>query len=529
MSTHHHAPEGRARVGLVSALIFASVCSAAVHVRAAEADRPLPITLEALREGSGALDGRALAMRAMEHLRARDLVRAEKELALAGAGAPGAAETWAAREVLLAKQTPWDLPERLETYRALWGSLPADPAAALSLQSFGYRLGGNLLMLLGAALSVGLAAAAAGCFHVDLRRASAHLLHAVVPRPLPWLAVACAAVVTGSLAVGIAGAGAIGVLYLQGWRRLLIPATALCIAFAPLLTERADRLDNLVSADELYALRTISQRCGSSACREALRVAATTDQTGASGVALARALRSSSDPEDQAEAARLLANPARLASLQRFASGEALGSTPAGLTASWLSEAGARAAVAPLSGSAALPGLGGAVSRLGGWLLAALVLQAGLLAIFLRRDGMLSSRCTSCGAVCIANEQRSRGGCHLCAGDDAGLQDAEQQAAARYRPNAQSVRAAWSTALGNLLLPGLGGLASSVSAGWLPLVVLSCSAVALLAAPDPWWPTTAAAVGLLRGAAALTLGLVWSAMLLRFVQLVRSPAATEEP
>jgi hypothetical protein len=150
-----------------------------VAARASGAERPLPITLEALREGSGANDGRALAMRAMEHLRANDPSRAETELVPAGARAPGAAETWAARELLLAKQTPWDLPERLETYRALWGALTADPAAALSLKSFGYRLGGELLLMLGAALSFGLAAAAAGCFHVDLRRAAAHLVRAV--------------------------------------------------------------------------------------------------------------------------------------------------------------------------------------------------------------------------------------------------------------------------------------------------------------------------------------------------------------
>ncbi len=528
VSTHQHAPEGRAGVGLVSALVFAAVCSTAGDARAAEAERPLPITLEALREGSGANDGRALAMRAIEHLRANDLARAETELVLAGARAPGAAETWAARELLLAKQTPWDLPERLETYRAMWGALAADPAASLSLQSFGYRLGGDLLTILGAALSFGLAAAAAGCFHVDLRRAAAHLVRAVVPRPLPWLTVACAALVTGSLSVGMAGLASIGVLYLQGWRRLLIPATALCIAFAPLLTERADRLDNLVSTDELYALRTISQRCSSSACRDALRLAATTDPSGASGVALARALRSSSNPEDQSEAARLLANPARLASLQRFASGEALGSTPAGLTATWLSEAGARAAAAPRSGNSARPGLGEMISRLGGWLLAALVLQAGLLAVFLRRDGLLSSRCITCGAVCSGAEQRPGGGCNLCATDSAGLQDAEQQAAARHRPNEQIVRAAWLKAIGDLLLPGLGGLASSISVASLFLLLLSCSAVALLAAPEPWWPTTAAAVGILRGVAALVLGLLSCGMLVRLIRLVRTPAPVEE-
>ena len=528
MSTHHHAPDGLARAGLVSALFFAAVCAASGQARAADAERPLPITLEALREGSGAIDGRALAMRAIEHLRASDTVRAETELALAGARSPGAAETWAARELLLAEQTPWDLPERLETYRALWGSLAADPAAALSLQSFGYRLGGTLLMLLGAALSLGLAAAAAGCFHVDVRRASANLLHAVVPRALPWLTVACAALVTGSISVGIAGAATIGVLYLQGWRRLLIPVTALCIAFAPLLTERADRLDDLVSSDELYALRTISQRCSSSACRDALRLASKTDATGASGVALARALRSSSDPEDQAEAARLLANPARLASLQRFASGEALASTPAGLTAAWLSEAGARAATAPRAESDGVRGLGGAVSRLGGWLLAALVLQAGLLALFLRRDGLLSYRCATCGAVCSAAEQRTHGGCNLCGDDGAEHRDAEQQAVARYRPNALSRRATWSKAVGDLLLPGLGGVAASVDAASLLLLPLSCLAVALLAAPEPWWPTTAAAVGLLRGCAAVLLGLLWCAMLGRLVRLVRRPHPVEE-
>ena len=528
MSTHHHAPEGRARVGLVSALIFASICTAAVHARASDADRPLPITLEALREGSGAMDGRALAMRAVEHLRAGDPARAEKELALAGARAPGAAETWAARELLLTKQTPWDLPERLETYRVLWGSLAADPAAALSLQSFGYRLGGALLTLLGAALSLGLAVAAAGCFHVDLRRTAAHLLRAVVPRPLPWLTVACAALVTGSISVGLAGAASIGALYLQGWRRLLIPATALCIAFAPLLTERADRLDDLVSADELYALRTISQRCSSSACREALRLASPTDPTGASGAALARALRSSSDPEDQAEAARLLANPARLASLQRFASGEALGSTPAGLTASWLSEAGARASLAPQAVRSARSGFGGSLSKLGGWLLAALILQAGLLAIFLRRDGLLSCRCTTCGAVCNATEQRAGGGCNLCGDDGAELRDAEQQAVARHRPSALSRRATWSKALGDLLLPGLGGVAASVEAASLVLLPLSCLAAALLSAPDPWWPTAAAAVGLLRGCAAVLLGLLWCAMLGRLVRLVRRPHPAED-
>ena len=526
MSTHHHAPEGRARVGLVSALIFASVGTAAVHAWAAEADRPLPITLEALREGSGAIDGRALAMRAVEHLRANDLPRAEKELVLAGARAPGAAETWAARELLLAKQTPWDLPERLETYRALWGALGADPAAALSLRSFGYRLGGELLALLGAALSVGIAAAAAGCFHVDLRRAAAHLLRAVVPRPLPWLTIACAAVVTGSISVAIAGAASIGALYLQGWRRLLIPATALCIAFAPVLTERADRLDTLVSSDELYALRTISQRCSSPACRETLRAASTTDASGASGAALARALRSSSDPQDQSEAARLLANPVRLASLQQFASGEALGSTPAGLTAAWLSEADGRAATAlPAEIS---QGRAGAISRLGGWLLAALILQAGLLALFLRRDGLLSSRCATCGAVCNASEQRARGGCNLCAEEGAELRDAEQQAVARYRPNALTARATWSKAVGNLLLPGLGGLASSVSVGSIALLLLSCSAAALLTLPDPWWPTTAAAVGMLRGISMLLLAGLWFAMLLRMFRLVRSPAQAEE-
>jgi len=526
VSTHHHAPDGRARVGLVPALFFAAICSSAVAARASGAERPLPITLEALREGSGANDGRALAMRAMEHLRANDPSRAETELVLAGARAPGAAETWAARELLLAKQTPWDLPERLETYRALWGALTADPAAALSLTSFGYRLGGELLLILGAALSFGLAAAAAGCFHVDLRRAAAHLVRAVVPRPLPWLTIACAALVTGSLSVGLAGAASIGVLYLQGWRRLLIPATALCIAFAPLLTERADRLDNLVLADELYALRTISQRCSSSACRDALRVASTSDVTGASGVALARALRSSGDPEDQSEAARLLANPARLASLQRFASGEALASTPAGLTMTWLSEAEARAAAAPRTGNSARPGLGEMISRLGGWLLAALVLQAGLLAIFLRRDGLLSSRCATCAAVCSGADQGARGGCNLCAADGAALQDAEQQAAARYRPNEQVARAAWLTAIGDLLLPGLGWLSSSISVGSLLLLPLSCAAVALLAAPEPWWPTTAAAVGLLRGVAALFLLLVWCGMLLRLVRLVRAPVSS---
>ncbi len=528
MSTHHHAPDGRARAGLVSTLIFAALCGASGQARASDADRPLPITLEALREGSGAMDGRALAMRAVEHLRAGDPARAEKELALAGARAPGAAETWAARELLLTKQTPWDLPERLETYRALWGSLAADPAAALSLQSFGYRLGGDLLMVLGAALSMGLAVAAAGCFHVDLRRAAAHLLRAVVPRPLPWLTLGCAALVTGSISVGLAGAASIGVLYLQGWRRLLIPVTALCIAFAPLLTERADRLDDLVSADELYALRTISQRCSSSACREALRLASPTDPTGASGVALARALRSSSDPEDQAEAARLLANPVRLASLQRFASGEALASTPAGLTTSWLSEAGARASLAPRAVRSARLGLGGSLSKLGGWLLAALILQAGLLAIFLRRDGQLSCRCTTCGAVCNAAEQRPGGGCNLCGDDGAELRDAEQEAAARYRPTSRNARVTWSKALGDLLLPGLGAFASSLSAASLALLLPSCIAAALLSAPDPWWPTAAAAVGLLRGCAALLLGLLWCAMLLRLVRLLRSPVAAEE-
>ena len=104
MSTHHHARNGRARAGLVSALFFAAVCTASGQARAADAERPLPITLEALREGSGAIDGRALAMRASEHLRASDTVRAETELALAGARSPGAAETWAARELLLAQQ-----------------------------------------------------------------------------------------------------------------------------------------------------------------------------------------------------------------------------------------------------------------------------------------------------------------------------------------------------------------------------------------------------------------------------------------
>lgn len=528
MSTHHHAPDGQARASLVLALFFAALCTASDGALAAGADRPLPITLEALREGSGAIDGRALAMRAVEHLRAGDTLRAEKELALAGARSPGAAETWAARELLLARQTPWDLPERLETYRALWGSLAADPAAALSLQSFGYRLGGNLLMLLGAALSLGLAVAAAGCFHVDVRRAAANLLHAVVPRPLPWLMVACVALVTGSLLVGLAGAASIGVLYLQGWRRLLVPATALCIAFAPLLTERADRLDDLVSSDELYALRTISQRCSSSVCRDALRLASKTDPTGASGVALARALRSSADPEDQAEAARLLANPVRLASLQRFASGEALGSTPAGLTAAWLSEAGARAELAPRERNAKVRGLGGAVSQLGGWLLAALVLQAGLLALFLRRDGLLSTRCTTCGAVCRAADQRAHGGCNLCGDDGAEHRDAEQQAVARYRPNALSTRATWSKALGDLLLPGLGGFAVSVDAASLVLLLLSCFAAALLAAPEPWWPTAAAAVGLLRSCAALLFGLLWCVMLRRLVRLVRGPLSAEE-
>jgi len=283
-----------------------------------------------------------------------------------------------------------------------------------------------------------------------------------------------------------------------------------------------------VSADELYALRTISQRCSSSACREALRLASPTDPTGASGVALARALRSSSDPEDQAEAARLLANPARLASLQRFASGEALGSTPAGLTASWLSEAGARASLAPRAVPSARSGFGESLSKLGGWLLAALILQAGLLAIFLRRDGLLSSRCATCGAVCNASEQRALGGCNLCGDDGAELRDAEQQSAARYRPNALSARATWSKALGDLLLPGLGAFASSLSAASLALLLPSCIAAALLSAPDPWWPTAAAAVGLLRGCAALVLGLLWCAMLLRLVRLLRSPVAAEE-
>lgn len=528
MSTHHHPPDRRVRVGVFPPLLFAIICLAASDAGATEAPRPLPITLETLREGSGANDGRALAMRAIEHLRANDIARAETELVLAGARAPGAAETWAARELLLAKQTPWDLPERLETYRALWGALAADPAAALSLESFGYRLAGDTLMFLGTALSFGLAAAAAGCFHLDLRRAAAHLIRAVVPRPLPWLTIACAALVTGSISVGLAGAASIGSLYLQGWRRLLIPATALCIAFAPLLKERADRLDNLVSTDELYALRTISQRCTSLACRDALRLASTTDPTGASGVALARALRSSSDPEDQSEAARLLAYPARLASLQRFASGEALGSTPAGLTAAWLSEAGGRAATALPAGKSSRAGLGELLSRLGGWLLAALVLQAGLLAIFLRRDGLLSARCSNCGAVCSGSEKRARGSCTLCDADGAGLQDAEQQAAARYRPNEQVARASWLRAIGDLLLPGLGGVATSLSAASLALLPLSCGAAALLAAPEPWWPTTAAAIGLLRGVAVMVLALSWSAMLLRLVRLAGSPISAEE-
>ena len=382
-------------------------------------------------------------------------------------------------------------------------------------------------MLLGAALSIGLAASAAGCFHVDVRRAAAYLLHAVIPRPLPWVTLACAALVTGSISLGLAGAAAIGALYLQGWQRLLIPATALCIAFAPLLTERADRIDNLVSTDELFALRTISQHCSSSACRDALRLASTDDQTGASGVALARALRSSGDSEDQSEAARLLSNPARLASLQRFASGEALGLTPAALTAAWLTEVGARAAAAAPAGGSAMPGLGEMISRVHGWLLAALVLQAGLLAVFLRRAGLLSSRCDTCGAVCNASEKRARGGCHLCAEDAARGQDEEQRAAARYRPNQQIERSERSRAFGDLLLPGLGGVASSVSAGSLALLLLSCIALAVLSAPEPWWPTTAAAIGLLRTGAALLLAVSWCAMLVRAVRLVRSPISME--
>jgi hypothetical protein len=245
-------------------------------------------------------------------------------------------------------------------------------------------------------------------------------------------------------------------------------------------------------------------------------------------VALARALRSSSDPEDQAEAARLLANPARLASLQQFASGEALGSTPAGLTAAWLAEAGARAATAPRAANDGVRGLGGAVSRLGGWLLAALVLQAGLLALFLRRDGLLSYRCATCEAVCSAAEQRANGGCNLCGDEGAEYRDAEQQAVARYRPNALSRRATWSKAVGDLLLPGLGGVAASVEAASLVLLPLSCLAAALLAAPEPWWPTTAAAVGLLRSCAAVLLGLLWCTMLGRLVRLVRRPHPVEE-
>lgn len=522
MSTHHHAPSGRAGVGHLPALLIAICVAGTAAAAVASTERPLPITQEALREGSGVSDGRAAAMRAIEHLRAGDLPRAERELVRAGAAAPGAAETWAARERLLSHQTPWDLPERLETYRALWGSLSSDPAAALALRSYGFRYAAQALTLLGAVLSIGLAASAARCFHVDLRRASAHLLRAVIPRAFPWLLCASAAVVTGSSAVGLAGAAGIGALYLQGFRRLFIPIIALCFAVAPLLSERADRLDGLVAAEELYALRTIGQRCDSKACRDSLRAASASDPTGASGVALARALRMSTDPEDQAEAARLLASPARLASLQRFASGEALSSTPTGLTAAWLSEAMVRSAEVPASGARSVAGLGGSFKRLGGWLLGAFVLQAGLLALFLRRDRLLSGVCSHCGAVCTPDDLRPPDRCHLCDDEAATQRDAEQRAVALHRPIRQHARAAWSAAVGDLLFPGLGGMATKGSLVSFLLVLLASLAVTLLLAPAPWWPTTEAAMGLLRGAAWVTLVLVWLIMLARLVRLLRS-------
>lgn len=492
-------------------------------------ERPLPITVEALREGSGAVDGRASAMRALEHLRAGDTARADRELSLAGAKAPGAAETWAAREELLAAQTPWDLPERVETYRALWGALPTDPAGALALLSYGYRFAALAAMLFAGVLAVGIAVAGARCFHADLRRASAHLLRAVMPRAFPWLLCATAAVVTASPAVAIAGAASIGALYLTGLRRLLIPVIALCLAGAPLMLERADRLDSMAAADELYALRTISQHCSSKACRDSLRAASAHDATGASGVALARALRGSSEPEDQAEAARLLANPARLASLQRFASGDALGSTPAGLTAAWLREMSARAAAAPPTALHSLPGIAGAVARLGGWLLAALVLQAGLLALFMRRDRLLSEVCPTCGAVCGASDLRENGHCHLCSVGDAASQDAEQRAVAGYRPGDRLAREAWTAALGDLLLPGAGRFAVQRSGGAIMLVLLSTLSAAVLLAPAPWWPTTAVAVGILRGTAALLLSALWILSMVRFARHLRHRNMQEMP
>lgn len=522
MSTHPHAPEGRSPLGLVPALTLLCMLARLPDALAWETERPLPITQEALQEGSGAADGRSAAMRAIEHVRAGDLARAERELARAGAKAPGAAETWAARERLLAAQTPWDLPERLETYRALWGSLSADPAAALALRSFAFRWAAESLMLLGGVLSVGLAAAAARCFHVDLRRASAHLLRAVVPRAFPWLLCASAAVMTGSASVGLAGAAAVGALYLQGLRRLFIPLTAGCFALAPLLLERADRLDGLVSGSELYALRTVSQRCGTEACRYSLRAAGQTDATGASGVALARALRTSDAPEDQAEAARLLANPVRLASLQRFAAGEALEGTPAGLTTAWLSEASGRAASLPPTGSRRAAGVGGTLSRFGGWLLGAILLQAGLLAFFLRRDRLLSTCCPHCGAVCSPDDLREADRCRFCEETDTSELDAEQRAVAAYRPSERRARATWLRASGDLLFPGLGTLATQVSLSSLIVVLTASAATAVLLAPEPWWPITAVATGPLRGLAWLTTGLLWFAMLVRLTRQFRS-------
>lgn len=522
MSTHHHAPKRLASTGPRLALILGLWWAGATIAEAS--DRPIPITPEALREGSGVSDGRASAMRALEHLRANDIPRAERELVQAGARAPGAPETWAARGQLLARQTPWDLPERLETYRALWGSLATDPASALALRSFWFRAAGQFLSLLGAALSLGLAAGAARCFHADLRRAAAHLLRAVVPRAFPWLLCATAAVVTGSPAVGFAGAATIGALYLRGVRRLLIPVTALCFASAPLLTERADRLDGLVTAEELYAIRTVGQRCDSLPCRNTLRVSSGTDSSGASGAALARALRSSPSPEDQAEAARLLANPTRLASLQRFTAGDPLASTPASFTTAWLNEAMVRSTQAPSRAGDAGRGLGGTLSQLGGWLLGALILQAGLLAMFLRRDRLLSGQCRHCGAVCSQDDLRPPDRCHLCDEEVATQQDAEQQAVATHRPSQQRARAAWSAALGDLVFPGLGSFADGASAGSAFVLLLCSLSTALLLAPAPWWPTTAAAVGLLRGGAIFVLTASWLTSGIRFARLARSTA-----
>lgn len=526
MSTHPLAlPASGAHAAALAVLLGLGVTGSAAAAMPVE--RPLPITVEALREGSGAVDGRASAMRALEHLRAGDIARADRELSLAGDKAPGAPETWAAREELLAAQTPWDLPERVETYRALWGSLPSDPAAALSLRSYAYRLASLAAMFAAALTALGMAAAAARCFHNDLRRASAHLLRSVMPRPFPWLLCATAAVMTESPAVAIAGAACIGALYLRGLRRLLIPLVALCIAASPLLLERADRLDSMVASDELYALRTISQHCSSEACRGSLRAASTHDDTGASGVALARALRGSSDPEDQAEAARLLTNPARLASLQRFASGDALGTTPAGLTAAWLHEMNERAASAPPTQLHTLPGLAGAVARLGGWLLGALVLQAGLLALFLRRDGLLSEVCGSCGAVCGTADLREGGHCHLCAETETASRDAEQRAVAGYRPGDRVAREAWTAAIGDLFCPGAGSFAVGLSAGSMLLMLLAATSAAVMLAPLPWWPTTAVAVGLLRGCAGALLVALWLLSAIRFARHLRSRGAQE--